>query len=123
MVTGIPLAVLIGEGVKGLGATGDMEMTTFFMMIQNIQEAYLIDPINEVMSKLGLGEVEFKQPEQQTPQEKATHEGIILDNATKLFNLGNDVEAYLSENGIKTEDTFDLFKDSDIDEDDLKEEE
>ena len=123
MVTGIPLAVLIGEGVKGLGATGDMEMTTFFMMIQNIQEAYLIDPINEVMSKLGLGEVEFKQPEQQTPTEKATHEGIILDNATKLFNLGNDVEAYLSENGIKTEDTFDLFKDSDIDEDDLKEEE
>jgi len=120
LVTGIPLAVLIGEGVKGLGATGESEMTTFFMMIQNIQTAYLIDPINEIMAKLGLGDVEFKQPEQQTPTEKATHQGIILDNAIKLFNLGQEVEGYLSENGIKTDDTFSLFEDSDIDEKDLK---
>lgn len=119
LVTGIPLAVLIGESVKGLGANGDNEMTTFYMMIQNIQTTYLIDNINEVMSKLGLGEVEFKQPEQQTPTEKATHQGVILENAIKLFNLSLDVEGYLKENGIKTDDTFDLFKDEDISDEDL----
>ena len=119
MVTGIPLAVLIGEGVKGLGATGESEMTTFFMMIQNIQTAYLIDNINEVMSKLSLGAVEFKQPEQQTPTEKAAHQGIILENAIKLFSLGHETADYLKDNGIKTEDDFSLFGDEEFDEEDL----
>ena len=119
LVTGIPLAILVGESVKGLGATGDNEMTTFFIMIQNIQTTYLIDNINDLMSKLGMEDVEFKQPEQQTPKEKVDLQSVVLDNATKLFNLGVDVDEYLKENGIKTEDTFDLFEDSDIDEEDL----
>jgi len=120
LVTGIPLAVLVGESVKGLGANGDNEMTTFFMMIQNFQTAYLIDNINDLMEKLGFGDVEFKQPEQQTPKEKADLQSVILDNAIKLFNLSEETEEYLNENGFKTKDTFDLFKDSDIDEEDLE---
>jgi len=119
LVTGIPLAVLVGESVKGLGANGDNEMTTFFMMIQNFQTAYLIDNINDLMEKLGFGDVEFKQPEQQTPKEKADLQAVVLDNATKLFNLGEETEDYLSENGFKTKDIFDLFQDSDIDEDEI----
>jgi len=111
LVTGIPLAVLVGESVKGLGANGDNEMTTFFMMIQNFQTAYLIDNINDLMEKLGFGDVEFKQPEQQTPKEKADLQSVVLDNATKLFNLGEETEDYLNENGFQTKDTFDLFKD------------
>jgi len=119
LVTGIPLAVLVGESVKGLGANSDNEMTTFFMMIQNFQTAYLIDNINDLMEKLGFGDVEFKQPEQQTPKEKADLQAVVLDNATKLFNLGEETEDYLSENGFKTKDIFDLFQDSDIDEDEI----
>jgi len=116
LVTGIPLAVLVGESVKGLGANDDNEMTTFFMMIQNFQTAYLIDNINDLMEKLGFGDVEFNQPEQQTPKEKADLQAVVLDNATKLFNLGEETEDYLNENGFKTKDTFDLFQDSDINE-------
>jgi len=86
-------------------------MTTFFMMIQNFQTAYLIDNINDLMEKLGFGDVEFKQPEQQTPKEKADLQSVVLDNATKLFNLGEETEDYLNENGFQTKDTFDLFKD------------
>jgi len=97
-------------------------MTTFFMMIQNFQSMYLIDNINDLMNKLGLEDVEFKQPEQQTPKEKADQQGVIMDTATKMWNMGLEVEGYLKENGIKTDDTFDLFSDSDIKEEDMKDE-
>jgi len=111
MVTGIPLAILIGEGAKGLNATNETELTTFFMMIKSLQENYLIDNINELMKRINKGEAEFKQPEQQTPQEKATLQGTVLDNAAKLAALGKDVDAYLEENDIKTNSNFDIFSD------------
>lgn len=118
LVTGIPLAVLIGESVKGLGANGDNEMTTFFMMVQSLQENYFIEHINDLLERIDKGQAEFKQPEQQTPQEKAVREGTILDNAMKLAGLGKDVDSYLKENGIKTDSNFDIFSDEAFDDED-----
>lgn len=102
MVTSIPLAILVGESVKGLGATGANEMETFYVAISNLQDNYLIVPINELFKKLGLGEkVEFIEPEQMTKTDRATLDSTILDNATKLQMLGQDPNKYLSENGFE----------------------
>lgn len=109
LVSDIPVSILVGESVKGLNGTGDNEMETFYIGIENLQENYILDPMNEVFQKLGLGEdVEFNHPEQMTPIQRAEYEALVLENAAKMEALGYDSSDYLKENGIEpAEDEFD----------------
>ena len=101
MVTGIPLALLVGENVKGLNSTGEHEKTIFNEMIENLQNDYILTPLNRLMQKLGLGRIRFKEHQNITPTEKAEYESKVIDNALKLDELGFDVEKYLEERGVK----------------------
>lgn len=101
MVTSIPVAILVGESVKGLNATGANEMETFYIAIENLQENYLLEPLNKLFRSLGLGkEVEFNHPEQMTPQERATLNSTIIDNALKLQSLGYDPTEMIEESDM-----------------------
>jgi hypothetical protein len=116
MVTGIPLAILIGENVKGLNSTGDTEKQVFNEMIETFQGDYLIDPMNELMTKLGKGEVEFIENQNQTPIERLDYETKAIDNASKLSLMGEDHAKYLEERGvIEKEDFGGFFSDENLD--------
>ena len=101
MVTGIPLALLIGENVKGLGSTGDQERTAFQDTIDNYQFDYLADPIFELCNKFGIKDVEFKENQGGTALERIEYETKVIDNAVKLDSMGEDHRAYMIEHGIK----------------------
>ena len=114
LVTSIPLAILVGENVKGLNSTGDNEMKSLYIAISNLQENYLQQPISEVFSKLNISnDVTFNAPDHQSPQEKAELHGVILDNALKLQGLGFNIDGYMKDNGINldelNEDEFNEF--------------
>ena len=104
MVTGIPVAVFIGDVAKGLNATNDTEKELFGELISNFRDSYISDPLNELMLKLGLGGVYFKEGIQPTKKEKAEFEGLIIDNAIKLMGIGEDYEQYLIKNGVVKKD-------------------
>lgn len=104
MVTGIPLAVLVGENVQGLNASGDNETDIFNSTITSLQNNYYLDPINQLNKIMGLGVATFNQPDQMSPTEKANHEKILLENALILEQLGQDSDAYLIENGFEISD-------------------
>jgi hypothetical protein len=106
LVTGIPLAILVGESVQGLNATGETEKRIFLEMIEAFQTDYLESPINELMAKLGKGEAWFKQGDNQTPMEKALYESAIIDNAVKLMSIGEDSGKYLTEHDMIPVDDF-----------------
>lgn len=109
MVTGIPLALLVGENVKGLNSTGDNEMQVFNEMIMNFQSDFLLEPINELMSKLGLPSISFKENQGETATAKVEYEGKVIENAVKLFTMGEDHNAYLVDKGIIKKTDFDSF--------------
>ena len=111
MVTGIPLSVLVGESVKGLNATGDNETKIYQDMLRGIQSDYLQRPINELMMKLGFGQVTFKANQGQTPAEKIAFDKMALDNAFLMFQMGEDGSAYLSKNGIIEPDNWEKYWD------------
>lgn len=108
MVTGIPLSVLVGENVKGLNATGENEMSIWKDMIETIQDRYLIHPINELLSKFGIKEVEFDRMESLSVGEQVEADSKIIANAKGLYDMGEDYEAYLKEYNItkKKDDTL-----------------
>ena len=110
MVTGIPLALLIGENVKGLGSTGDQERTAFQDTIDNYQFDYLADPILELCNKFGIKDVEFKENQGGTALERIEYETKVIDNAVKLDSMGEDHRAYMKEHGIKLDDGLNIFK-------------
>ena len=109
LVTGIPLPMLVGEQVGGLGSSGDQEKTSFNEMLEILQDEYLIDPINSLFEKLGMEQVEFKEGQNTTSVEKVTYEEKAIDNAIKLYELGYDSEEYLMDKGldIKVKEDFD----------------
>jgi len=109
MVTGIPLAVLVGENVKGLNSTGDNEMKIFQDMIEVIQSDHLEEPINELLTKLGLGRVCFKDNQGRTPDERIKFETLVIQNATALWQLGEDYSKYLEDNAVVVKDKYDDF--------------
>lgn len=117
MVTGIPLAILVGESVKGLNSTGDSERQVFQDMIESLQSDYLLEPINELMRKCGQGLVEFKDNQGDTPASRIAYDVQAVTVAEKLAALGEDYGAYLLERGVTKKDEFDLFASAD-DEDD-----
>jgi hypothetical protein len=114
MVTGIPLAMLVGENVKGLNSTGDNERLIFQEMIETVQSDYLIEPINELLRACGVNDAMFKENQGETPQSKIEYETKAIDNAVKLAGLGEDYRDYLKDKGILTSDDFDqVFGESD----------
>ncbi|MDR0453489.1 MAG: DUF1073 domain-containing protein [Deferribacteraceae bacterium] len=110
LVTGIPVSELVGESVRGLNSTGDNERTSFMEMIHTFQDDFLYTPINELMSKLSLGAVQFKEAQGQTPSELITYEGKVVEIATKLDAMGEDGSAYLREKKIIVDDPSDWQK-------------
>ncbi len=113
MVTGIPLAVLVGENVQGLNANGDNETDIFNSTITSLQNNYYLDPINELNEKLGLGKATFNQPDQMSPEEKAALDKTLLENALILEQLGQDSDAYLADNGFEISDNPEGFGEDD----------
>lgn len=109
MVTGIPLAILIGENVKGLNSTGDNELKIFQDMIEVIQSDYLEEPINELLGKVGLGVASFKDNQGRTPDERINFEALVIQNATLLWQLGEDHGKYLEDNAVIVKDEYEEF--------------
>ena len=120
MVTGIPIAILVGESVKGLNSTGDSEMKVFQDNTENMQSDYLLTPINSLMSKLGLPPIKFKENQSETPLVKVEYESKAIENAFKLFQMGEDHAAYLEDKGIIEKDQFSTFFEE-VQEDELEE--
>ena len=113
MVTGIPLALLVGENVKGLNSTGENERQAFQDMIEVMQEDYLLDPINELMRRCGKGPAAFKENQGETPETRITYDTKAIDNALKLWQMGEDYQKYLEDKGVVTPDDWDKVFGSD----------
>lgn len=112
MITGIPLPMLVGESVKGLNSTGDTERQTFEDTIANYANDYVVPNINTLMYKFGRGPVEFKGLQDNSALQRATYEGLVLDNAIKFQGLGGDFSAYLEQHKlIEKEPTDSAFDD------------
>ena len=109
MVTEIPLPYLIGENVKGLNSTGDTEEKIFQGMRSNMQSSYYLEPLNLLMARLGLGCVWFKGSTFETPDKQVEFEGRVLENATRMMELGEDYGKYLEEKGVVERDSWDEF--------------
>ena len=111
MVTGIPLAVLIGESPRGMNSTGDTELKVFQDTIETLQSDYLLTPINELMRKLSMQPIEFKENQGETPASRIEYETKAIANAAVLATMGEDSNLYLEEKGILPKDNFDeMFK-------------
>lgn len=117
MVTGIPLSMLVGENVKGLNSSGDNERSTFQDMIEALQSDYFQDPASDLARKFGLGPVEFKENQGQTPTERIDVETKIIDNAVKLSSIGEDYKKYLEKYDVTEADDYEkIFGDPDMEE-------
>jgi hypothetical protein len=113
MVTGIPLAILVGESVRGMNSTGDTEKEIFNEMISTLQEDYYLEPINELLDTLGRKPIEFSESQNITATEKIEYEGKAIKNALDLFTMGEDYSDYLIDRGIIQKDDFGgFFEDS-----------
>lgn len=100
MASGIPITELMGEAASGLNATGKTEANMKLKMISNFQHEFLIDPINELLTKLGQPAIEFKDNQNDDPKAKADTEKVIIDGAMVLYTMGEDANAYLAEHDI-----------------------
>lgn len=100
MVTGIPVSVLVGESVRGLNSSGDNELTVFQQTIETLQADHLIDPINELMTKIGKEPVVFSDNQGQTPESRIGYESKAVENALKLWQMGEDSAKYLRDKEI-----------------------
>lgn len=100
MASGIPITELMGESASGLNATGKTEANMKLKMISNFQHEFLIDPINELMKKLGQPEIEFKDNQNDDPKAKADTEKVVIDSAKVLFDMGEDANSYLAEHDV-----------------------
>ena len=112
LVTGIPVSILVGESVKGLNASGENEQKTFIESIKSYQSFYLIDPINDLMNKLGMDPVNFQIEKGLSPEEQANYEKVILGNAAQMALMGEDYASYLADKGITKKDDVDNFFDA-----------
>ena len=109
MVTGIPLAILIGENVKGLNSTGDNERQIFQDMIETLQDEYLLAPINQLLTKLGMDRAKFRENQGESAVVRMDYETKAITNAMNLHAMGEDYERYLRDKGITFEPDFEDF--------------
>jgi len=106
MVTGIPVPMLVGQAVEGLNSAGTQEQNTLQRTF-NRTKSFLIDPINELLAILGQPPAEFPKTKEGTPAQQIEYEGKVIDNAGKLFNMGEDHRRYLVDKTILQEEDLD----------------
>jgi hypothetical protein len=109
MVTGIALAQLVGENVRGMNATGENEMKVTQDMLEQLQQDYLLGPINNLARVFGLGAISFKTNQGETPSARMAYETQAVENAAKLAAMGEDANKYLQERGVIEYDAWDDF--------------
>jgi phage-related protein (TIGR01555 family) len=115
MVTSIPLSMLVGENVKGLNSSGDSERAAFQDAIEIIQDDYLEPKINELMRKLGKGDISFRDNQGETANDRIDYETKVIDNAIKLASIGEDYAQYLEDKDIvKADDFSTMFKNEEV---------
>lgn len=114
MVTGIPLAILVGENVQGLNSTGDNEMQVYQDMLEQLQGDYLREGIARLCEFYGIGFKGFKDNQGETPYARVEYEAKVIDSALKLYNMGEDASRYLQDKDIVKPDSWaSLFKEDD----------
>jgi len=106
MVTGIPVSILVGENVRGLNSSGESERTTFQDTEEALQSGYLLDPINELMGIFGLGRIKFKDNQGETPTDRIKYDAVAIDNAFKLWQMGEDYSKYLEQKNVVEPDNW-----------------
>lgn len=109
MISGIPVPMLIGENVKGLNSTGDTERQSFEDTIGGYAGDYVIPNINLLMHKFGRGEVKWKGLQHNGASEKVNFETLVLDNAMKMAELGQDFVPYLEKHNVIEPSATDIF--------------
>ena len=110
-----PLAMLVGENVKGLNSTGDQERSAFQDMIETLQFDFLLEPIQDLCAWFGIQGVQFRENQGGTATERIEFESKVLANAKLLMELGQDYEKYLIDNELAEPNEFGLFEDPDND--------
>ena len=106
LVTGIPLTILADESATGLNATGENEMQLYQHLLQNVQDEFLYDPINELGRLLKMGPIWFKDNQGETPGVRIDYETKAIANAMNLAQLGEDYAGYLRDKGVVAQDDF-----------------
>lgn len=117
MVTSIPVSVLVGENVRGLNSTGKEEATFFQNMIEALQSDYIEDPLNQLFARLGMKPVSFKENQGRSPEARIEYEAKAIDNALKLYTMGEDYSKYLEKNDIIEKDNYENFFFPEVEED------
>lgn len=120
LVTGIPLSWLVGEAARGLNATGEGERQIMQQTIENLQSDYLLDNINKVMAMHGRGRVWFKEDLLQSSKDKMESQSKAIENAAKLYVMGEDSNKYLVNSGVIEKDSYDEFFSESDDEKDIE---
>ena len=106
MVTGIPLSWLVGEAVKGLNASGEIENDVMRATIDNLLNDYILPPLNNLLVTLGTGQASVKENRGEDPKTRAEMETQWVNNAMVLAQLGEDYEKYLRDREVIEEDPF-----------------
>lgn len=122
MVTGIPLAWLVGENVKGLNSTGENERQIFQDMVETLQVEYLLEPVRALCRFFLHGDVSFKDNQGGTPMTRVEYDAKVIANAKVIYDMGGDPDAYLADHGVVKNDPMDELFGKD-DEDDVSPEE
>lgn len=116
MVTGIPIAVLVGENVKGLNSTGDNEMQVWQDAIEMMQSDYLHPPLERLFSVFGIAAPRFKENQGETPASRIAYEKEAIANAAILHQMSEDAAMYLQDKGITEADPWRKFVEGDDEE-------
>lgn len=109
MVTGLPLSWLVGEAAKGLNSTGEGERQVLKQTIESYQSDYLLHNINRLMKLHGRGPVEFKDGLLETDVDRMDMQTKAIDNALKLWQMGEDYGKYLEDHAVIEKDDFAEF--------------
>lgn len=100
MITGIPLAILVGENVKGLNSTGENELKIFYDMLQGLYSNFIKHRLDEACKIFDIKPPTYTDKFNGTASQMIDYEAKIIINAVNLASLSEDYEKYLSEKGI-----------------------
>lgn len=98
--TSIPMAWLVGESAGGLNSTGKIESEAYQSMIEEMQQSYYLTNINKLMRIFNSNDIEFKDNQAISPEEKIKYETQAINNAQVLWSIGQDENKYLKHHDI-----------------------
>ncbi len=110
LVSAIPKSIFLGEGTSGFGTSAAVEKNIWNETVEGYQEQYVIPRITEFMDIFELSAPEIKPDQNITALERTEFQSKILDNATKMNNLGIqlNISKYLSDNGFDIDENADV---------------